>query len=126
MIYKGFLGGEGEIRTLERFYPLHDFRSCALDQAENPLFFKGFIVLLPKQVTRFGDADAGYTIFILVNREGFVNINIYTFRCIICDIFGRTYPPSFQQEATALWLFKDFLSMARRIICGAIAHTTFA
>ena len=25
-------GGEGEIRTLERFYPLHDFQSCALDQ----------------------------------------------------------------------------------------------
>ena len=23
-------GGEGEIRTLERFYPLHDFQSCAL------------------------------------------------------------------------------------------------
>ena len=25
-------GGEGGIRTLERFYPLHDFQSCALDQ----------------------------------------------------------------------------------------------
>ena len=25
-------GGEGEIRTLEQCYPLHDFQSCALDQ----------------------------------------------------------------------------------------------
>ena len=25
-------GGEGEIRTLEPFYRLHDFQSCALDQ----------------------------------------------------------------------------------------------
>ena len=30
-------GGEGEIRTLERFYPLHDFQSCALDQARRLL-----------------------------------------------------------------------------------------
>ena len=28
---------EGEIRTLERFYPLHDFQSCALDQARRLL-----------------------------------------------------------------------------------------
>ena len=27
-----FDGGEGEIRTLEPFYRLHDFQSCALDQ----------------------------------------------------------------------------------------------
>ena len=27
-----FSGGEGEIRTLEPFYRLHDFQSCALDQ----------------------------------------------------------------------------------------------
>ena len=27
-----FDGGEGEIRTLEQCYPLHDFQSCALDQ----------------------------------------------------------------------------------------------
>ena len=26
------LGGEGEIRTLEPCYGLHDFQSCALDQ----------------------------------------------------------------------------------------------
>ena len=26
------IGGEGEIRTLEPFYRLHDFQSCALDQ----------------------------------------------------------------------------------------------
>ncbi len=30
-------GGEGGIRTLERFYPLHDFQSCALDQARRLL-----------------------------------------------------------------------------------------
>ncbi len=27
-----FSGGEGEIRTLEPCYRLHDFQSCALDQ----------------------------------------------------------------------------------------------
>ena len=27
-----FVGGEGEIRTLEPCYRLHDFQSCALDQ----------------------------------------------------------------------------------------------
>ena len=27
-----FVGGEGEIRTLEPCYGLHDFQSCALDQ----------------------------------------------------------------------------------------------
>ena len=37
-MFQGFLiGGEGEIRTLERFYPLHDFQSCALDQARRLL-----------------------------------------------------------------------------------------
>ena len=31
--YKAFcVGGEGEIRTLEPCYRLHDFQSCALDQ----------------------------------------------------------------------------------------------
>ena len=32
-----FVGGEGGIRTLERFYTLHDFQSCALDQARRLL-----------------------------------------------------------------------------------------
>ena len=32
-----FSGGEGGIRTLEPFYRLHDFQSCALDQARRLL-----------------------------------------------------------------------------------------
>ena len=35
--HEDLVGGEGEIRTLERFYPLHDFQSCALDQARRLL-----------------------------------------------------------------------------------------
>ena len=31
------IGGEGEIQTLERFYTLHDFQSCALDQTRRLL-----------------------------------------------------------------------------------------
>ncbi len=47
----GFLGGEGEIRTLEPFYRLHDFQSCALDQLGDfsiffcAVLFDGFIIL---------------------------------------------------------------------------------
>ena len=34
-----YYGGEGEIRTLERFYPLHDFQSCInATSAENLVF----------------------------------------------------------------------------------------
>ena len=32
-----FLGGEEGIRTLEPFYRLHDFQSCALDQTRRLL-----------------------------------------------------------------------------------------
>ena len=42
-----FTGGEGEIRTLEPCYRLHDFQSCALDQLGD------FSVLLNKYNTSF-------------------------------------------------------------------------
>ena len=38
------LGGEGEIRTLEPFYRLHDFQSCALDQLGD--FSKYFVLAI--------------------------------------------------------------------------------
>ena len=43
-----FPGGEGEIRTLEPFYRLHDFQSCALDQLGD---FSKAIRLLPSRLT---------------------------------------------------------------------------
>ena len=54
-IFKAFLnGGEGEIRTLEPCYRLHDFQSCALDQlgdfskiATRILYHKHFIKSIP-------------------------------------------------------------------------------
>ena len=39
-----FVGGEGEIRTLEPFYRLHDFQSCALDQLGD--FSRRYFVLV--------------------------------------------------------------------------------
>ena len=60
-----FRGGEGGIRTLEPFYRLHDFQSCALDQARRllrifswavqtapvPLKFKNFTLSTPDTST---------------------------------------------------------------------------
>ena len=49
-----FVGGEGEIRTLEPCYGLHDFQSCALDQlgdfsifATRVLYHKKMIKSIP-------------------------------------------------------------------------------
>ena len=39
-----FRGGEGEIRTLEPFYRLHDFQSCALDQLGDFSIFDSRVV----------------------------------------------------------------------------------
>ena len=44
-------GGEGEIRTLEPCYRLHDFQSCALDQLGD--FSKVILYLLCKYITSF-------------------------------------------------------------------------
>ena len=38
-----FTGGEGEIRTLEPCYRLHDFQSCALDQLGDFSIFIHFL-----------------------------------------------------------------------------------
>ena len=47
-------GGEGGIRTHERFYPLHDFQSCALDQLSDFSVFNMFrftrLVIISQQI----------------------------------------------------------------------------
>ena len=50
------MSGEGGIRTLERFYTLHDFQSCALDQAQKPFISQRKIVRL----SRVGNTITSY------------------------------------------------------------------
>ena len=47
-----FSGGEAEIRTLEPFYRLHDFQSCALDQLGDFSISVEYLCIISQQIEK--------------------------------------------------------------------------
>ena len=47
-----FVGGEAEIRTLEPFYRLHDFQSCALDQLGDFSISVEYLCIISQQIEK--------------------------------------------------------------------------
>ena len=72
-------GGEGEIRTLERFYPLHDFQSCALDQLSDfSVLLTSRSIALDYYITANPQCQHKNSI-VLLNNFAFSGIYFYLF-----------------------------------------------